>query len=97
MSVCSAIQTDDRKVQTIVGTKDLAVAFCRRSHRQTRRPNYQCIQKLTPCNHYFPHSGPGRSVTSQTRYLEIDGRCQPDKRPVVGQHRITETHHPASS
>ena len=41
MSVATAIQTDDGKVQAIVGTQDLAIAFCRRSHRPGPPPQLQ--------------------------------------------------------
>ena len=58
MSVGAPVQADHGKVQAIVGTEDLAIAFCRRSHRQTSRPNRKCIEKLTSSNHlHFPLSG----------------------------------------
>src|SRR5262249_17125368 len=51
MRVATPIQTDNGEVQSIIGTHDLAVTFCRSSHGQTRSPHCQCVEKLTSCNH----------------------------------------------
>ena len=51
MSVGAAVQTDDSKVQAIVGTEYLAIAFSRASDRQTRRSNRKGIEKLTSSYH----------------------------------------------
>ena len=79
MSVGTPVQTDNGKVEAIVGAEDLAIAFCRSSHRQARRSNCKRIEKLTSSNHiHFPHCGrPLPLGCQQTRYPVISRRFQP--------------------
>ena len=68
MSVGAPVKADDSKVQAIVGTEDLAIAFSRASHGQARRSNRKRIEKLTSSYHiHVLIDGPSRFVASQTR------------------------------
>src|ERR1700728_1206733 len=53
VSVGTAIKTDDGKVESIVGPKNLAIALCRSSHGQSRRAQSKGIEKLASRNHHF--------------------------------------------
>src|SRR4029077_19819783 len=57
MSVTAPVQSDHRKVESIIGTGDSAIALCRTAHRQPRRAHCKCIEKLSSCNHFLiPHN-----------------------------------------
>jgi hypothetical protein len=53
VSVGAAVQTDDGKVESIIRSKNLAIALCRSSHGQSRRAHSKGIEKLASRNHHF--------------------------------------------
>jgi hypothetical protein len=53
MSIRPPIETDHRKVEPIIRTHNLTVALRRRSDRQPSRAYRKCVEKFTPCNHFF--------------------------------------------
>jgi hypothetical protein len=53
MSIGASVQTDHRKVETIVGAKDLSIALCRSSGSQSSRADGNCIEKFTSRYHHF--------------------------------------------
>src|ERR1700676_2757181 len=52
MSIPSPVQTDNRKIEAIVGTQDLTIALCRRSDRQPRCTHGKGVEKFTSCRHH---------------------------------------------
>src|ERR1035437_9762733 len=53
VSVGAAVKTDDGKVESIILSKNLAIALCRGPHGQSRRAHGKCIEKLASRNHHF--------------------------------------------
>src|SRR5882672_5681056 len=53
MSIGTSVQTDNRKVEAIVGAKDLSIALCRSSGSQSSRTDGKCIEKFTPRYHHL--------------------------------------------
>src|SRR5258708_1970834 len=54
MSICTSVQTDNGKVETIVRAKDLSIALCRSSGSHSSRAGGKCIEKFTPrYRHYL--------------------------------------------
>jgi len=78
MSVGAPVKADHGKVQAIVGTEYLAIAFSRASHRQTRRSNRKGIEKLTSSYHiHVLIDGPSRirgqpdKITRDERWIPV--------------------------
>src|SRR5882724_5612232 len=53
MSIGTSVQTDNRKVQAIVGAKDLSIAPCRSSGSQSSRAEGKRIEKFTSRYHHY--------------------------------------------
>src|SRR5258706_8598213 len=58
MSISTSVQTDNRKVEAIVGAKDLSIALCRSSSSQSTRADGKCIEKLTSRYHHYLLTAP---------------------------------------
>src|SRR5882672_11323844 len=58
MSICTSVQTDNRKVEAIVGAKDLSIALCRSAGSQASRADGKSIEKFTSRYHYSCFSLP---------------------------------------
>src|ERR1700676_1856822 len=52
VSVATAIETDDGKVETTIGNDDLGITFCGATHGQPCSAYCKCIEKFTSCNHF---------------------------------------------
>jgi hypothetical protein len=56
MSVGAAIKTNHGKVEPVIRTKNLAVAFCRGSYGKACRSYGKGVEKFTSRNHKFSYS-----------------------------------------
>ena len=51
VSIAATVQTNDSKVQAVVGTENLTVTFRGSTHSKASRANGNCIEKLTSREH----------------------------------------------
>jgi hypothetical protein len=54
MRIGAAIETDDGKVETIVGAENLPITFRAGGNRQSSRSEGKCVKKIASCNHFSP-------------------------------------------
>ena len=51
MRVAAAVESDDGKVEPVVGAHDLRIALCCAADGQARRSDGHRVQKFATCNH----------------------------------------------